>query len=138
MNDLRLLVDRSGSMQNILNSTLSGLNEFIGAQRFLPTADQSTVTLHTFDDLYETPIPSTPLRDFPTITATDISPRGMTALYDAIGNMFAEMDMTPSIVVIVTDGEENASKEFTKYQVMEQIKERRRLGWTFILSLIHI
>jgi len=132
MNDLRLLVDRSGSMQSILNSTLSGLNEFVGAQRLLPTADQTSVTLHTFDDLYETPIPSTPLRDFPTITDMNISPRGMTALYDAIGNMFADMPMTPSTVVIVTDGEENASKTFTKNQVMEQITERRRLGWTFI------
>lgn len=130
--DLRILVDRSGSMQHIMLSTLSGLNEFIDSQKLLPTADKTTVTLHTFDDMYATPISKTPLHDFPTITAMDISPRGMTALYDAIGYMFAEMPMTPSIVVIVTDGEENASKEFTKNQVMEQITERRRLGWTFI------
>ncbi len=130
MSDLHLLVDRSGSMQNIMGSTLSGLNEFIGSQRLLPT--NTTVTLHTFDDMYETAITQTPIHEFPTITARDISPRGMTALYDAIGKMFADMPMTPSTVVIVTDGEENSSKEFTKNQVMEQITERRRLGWTFI------
>jgi hypothetical protein len=132
MSDLRLLVDRSGSMQHILRSTLSGLNEFIGSQRLLPTADKTTVTLHTFDEMYETAIAPTPLHEFPTITAADISPRGMTALYDAIGKMFADMPMTPSTVVIVTDGEENSSKEFAKHHVMEQITERRRLGWTFI------
>jgi hypothetical protein len=132
MSSLHLLVDRSGSMQNILTSTLSGLNEFIGAQRLLPTADHTTVSLHTFDDVYETPIQNTPLHEFPNITATDISPRGMTALYDGIGLLFAGMTYDPAIVVIVTDGEENASKEFTKTQVMEQITERRRHGWTFI------
>ncbi len=130
--DILLLVDRSGSMQHILTPTVSGLNEFVGAQRLLPTAQDSFVTLHTFDDTYETPIPRTPLNQFPLITEMDIGPRGMTALYDAIGLMFSKVSMTPATVVIVTDGEENASKQFTKYQVLEQITERRRMGWTFI------
>jgi hypothetical protein len=130
--DLLLLVDRSGSMEQILTSTLSGLNEFIGSQKLLPNAENTWTTLHTFDDVYETPIPRTKLTQFPEITRNDISPRGMTSLYDAIGRMFADMSMKPCIVVIVTDGIENASKEFTKTQVMDKITQRRELGWTFI------
>ena len=130
--DIHILVDRSGSMEHILTPTVSGLNEFMGSQKHLPGAENTFVTLHTFDDQYETPIPRTPLAEVPTITVWHIAPRGMTALYDAIGHMFADMPMTPAKVVIVTDGEENASKQFTKRQVMDQITERRRLGWTFI------
>jgi len=131
-NEVVLLVDRSGSMQHILSPTISGLNEFVTSQKCLPNAATTYITLHTFDDQYETPVPRTLLEHFPIITAMDIGPRGMTALYDAIGFMFSEMPMTPATVVIVTDGEENASKEFRKDSIMEQITERRRLGWTFI------
>ena len=125
--DITLLVDRSDSMTTILDSTLSGLNEFIGSQP--PT---SIASLHTFDDLYETSIPPTLISEFPTIERTHIEPRGTTALYDAIGHMLSEMTMEPSTIVIITDGQENSSKKFTKGQVMDQITERRRLGWTFI------
>ncbi len=131
--DIHLLVDRSGSMDKIITPTVSGLNEFVGSQKHLPNAATTFITLHTFDDKYETPIPRTPLAQFPTITAVDIGPRGMTALYDAVGTMFTEIPMmTPTTVVIVTDGEENASKEFKNRHIMDQITERRRLGWTFI------
>jgi hypothetical protein len=127
-----IVVDRSGSMANIFTATLAGINEFIYGQSQLPTADSILVSLIAFDHTVERPIHNKPIKSV-TVDPNSISPRGNTALYDAIGSTFeSSPSFDPRIVVILTDGKENSSKKFTCANIMEQINERRRHGWTFI------
>jgi hypothetical protein len=111
-----VLVDRSGSMQTLNPSLVSKeLTNFIKDQ----TGGKVTVTAAKFDDQYEIFIKNE-LAQNVTITEKDIEPRNTTAFYqsfcrliDDIGQELADMtDVRPGkiIIVVLTDGEENASK----------------------------
>lgn len=137
MTDLSLLVvvlDRSGSMTSIKNDMEEGLNGFLAAQKKEP--GDCRLTFAQFDTEYEVLADYIDLKDAPYFTLT---PRGSTALYDAIGQTLATVDeglrkATPKpeniIVCIVTDGQENASKEWTSEKVKELI-ESRPYNWKF-------
>lgn len=148
-----IILDRSGSMVSIRDSTIIAFNEFIGSQKEVPgTAD---VMLVRFDG-YETypgslPIDppayeimyNKPLGEVPELTKQVLSPRGSTALNDAIGKTIIDLGTTLSlktenerpskvIVAIFTDGGENASTEFTRQAVAALIKEQtEKYNWTF-------
>ena len=101
---IEMIVDRSGSMQPLLAATVSGLNEFMGAQRAqLPDASSATVRLHVFDQAVETVWPEgTRLLSAPRVTERDVFPRGTTALLDAIGMTLGSLPIDePRIVCIV-------------------------------------
>jgi hypothetical protein len=88
--------------------------------------------LTTFDDKVEKPVKDVPIHDFE-LDESHITPRGMTALYDAIGAQLENMPFKiPRIVVIITDGDDNSSRIFNPTAISEQITERRKFGWTFI------
>ena len=77
--------------------------------------------------------------DLATISGLDparYQPRGTTPLYDAIGTMIYRLDRRGEaedvVVVIVTDGLENASREYASGQVHRLIEERKKSGWTFV------
>jgi uncharacterized protein YegL len=127
-----IVIDRSGSMATIFDATVQGLNEFLTRQCELPNADDIRVSVFTFDHDVEYPIQTMPVK-LVVIDPTIISPRGTTALYDAIGFALEQaLTFDPRIVVIITDGYENASRRFKCHEIMEQINERRRHGWTFM------
>ena len=126
-----LVVDRSGSMSSIQKDAQGGINALIKAQA--EAEGECLVTLVQFDTQYEFVFKANPAKGLPEYT---LIPRGMTALLDATGRALAETqeyiaslaeDDRPGLVtfVIVTDGEENSSKEFTKDQVMAAIKARQ-------------
>ena len=132
---IELIVDRSGSMQNLLGATVSGLNEFVDMQRSqLRDAVRATVRLHVFDDQVETRWnEGQRLVSAPCVTEHDVMPRGSTALLDAIGQTLGVLPVhEPRIVCIVTDGEENSSRHWTREGVLELIARLKRHGWTFI------
>lgn len=134
-----LIVDRSGSMSTIAQATQDALQEFISAQKALP--GKFTVDTVFFDDRYE----ERAVMVNPKKASLDLrlEPRGMTAMYDAIGkklNSFsAELSKLdpkrkPSkvLVAIATDGMENASVEYRQAAVSALIKEKQELhGWNF-------
>jgi uncharacterized protein YegL len=131
-----MLVDRSGSMSSSLDEMESGLNSFITDQAALPGS--GAVMLAEFDDRYEVAWPMQPLSGAPRYY---LRPRGRTALYDAIGRYIGDInerlgqenEYRPVIVVIVTDGAENASHEWDLPTVKEWIKHQREVyGWTFV------
>jgi hypothetical protein len=111
-----VLVDRSGSMQALNPSVISKeLTQFIKDQ----TGGKVTVTAARFDDKYEVFIKNE-LAQNVSITENDIEPRNMTAFYqsfcrliDDVGNELSDMtDVRPGkvVIVVLTDGEENASQ----------------------------
>jgi hypothetical protein len=136
---IAVLVDRSGSMALIRTDAEGAVNQFVEDQRNEPGA--CTVRLDQFDSEFENVYPSTDIKDVPKFV---LSPRGATALTDAIGKTVTEFgaelaalpeDERPGtvIVVIVTDGYENASREWTTPAVHNLITEQQdKYNWKFV------
>jgi hypothetical protein len=138
---IAIILDRSGSMQSCRESTVAGFNEFIRTQAELP--GEAKVKLVQFDDRYETVFDMN-LKSCPELTQNTFSPRGSTALLDAQGRTIVELGRElaalpeherPAKVVVVTltDGLENASKEYTLDRIGELIREQRdKYNWEFV------
>lgn len=136
---VNVILDRSGSMDSIRDATISGYNEYLRGL----LADKDTeysISLTQFD----APLANAeltisyvdrPLADVPTLSRETYQPRGNTPLYDAIGETVRRVDPIingrPVLCVIITDGLENASREFTKESVKKLIQEKSANGWTF-------
>jgi hypothetical protein len=137
--DITMVLDRSGSMQSIKDDTIGGFDAFISEQRRLP--GRCTVSLVQFDNVYEEVYTGRDLADVPSLT---LVPRGSTAMLDAIGRAVnaagARLAAMPEdgrpgtvIVGIMTDGLENASREFTYPTVKALIQQQEQVyGWTFM------
>jgi len=138
-----LVLDRSGSMSSIAQDTIGGFNRFITDQRAVP--GDCTVTLVQFDThAIETVCDARPVHQAPLLNERTFLPRGGTPLYDAIGQTIhatgkflkdkPEAERPAKVVfVIITDGEENSSREFTQARVFELIKEQRDIyKWEFV------
>lgn len=136
---IAVLLDRSGSMESIKSDTEGGFNAFIDGQRGDPL--DIRVTLAQFDTEYEVVYANRPVADVPPL---DLQPRGMTALYDAVGKLItdvgSELDAQPEderpgrvTVVVLTDGHENSSKEWTHDAVGKAIaRQERDYSWDFV------
>ncbi len=139
---IAVVLDRSGSMMGVREATINGLNEFIKGQKEIP--GEATFTLAQFDHEHSLTFDSVPLASVPTITNEMYVPRGNTALFDAIGKTIdtlgeklasmAEAERPGKVIVVVqTDGEENASKLFTAAQIKEKIKHQTdKYSWQFV------
>ena len=131
-----VLVDRSGSMSQCRDEMERGLNDFVVDQASLPQA--GALMLGQFDDRYEVVMPMRPISGAP---AYYLKPSGRTALYDAVGKYITDVNerlaqdntYRPVIMCIITDGAENASKEWTLEAVQKWIEHMRTVyGWTFV------
>lgn len=139
--DIIFLVDRSGSMSGLEEKTISGFNKFVEQQ--LSFDGKTYVTCVLFDDEYEVLFKS---REAVNVRLTDESyyVRGCTALLDAIGRSIIETGHEYAtleeshrpgkvIMVITTDGQENASKDYSYKKVKELIKHQEdKYQWEFI------
>lgn len=133
------LLDRSGSMQAIADDTRGGFDAFIASQR--GQSGSTVVTLAQFDDKYEMVYQN---RAIDEVAPLALDPRGTTALLDAIGRYISEIgsalgglpeDQRPGsvMIVVLTDGHENASKEWTKDSVRQLISQQEeKYGWDFV------
>lgn len=136
---IALLVDRSGSMQTVKADAEGAIAAFIEAQQAIP--GQCLVRLADFDDKYRDVYPMTPIADVP---AYVLEPRGTTALLDGIGRLVTglgeELAAMPErerpgqvIVVVQTDGQENASHEWSLDAVNALItQQREQFSWDFV------
>lgn len=138
LTDITLVVDRSGSMDQIKDDAEGGVNAFITEQAKQP--GEALLTLVQFDTEYEFIHRGVAVKQVPKYK---LVPRGSTALLDAIGRAvnetgerLAKMDEKdrPGLVifVVMTDGQENSSKEFTKSQIKEMIQRQQNVyNWHF-------
>jgi hypothetical protein len=134
---VNVILDRSGSMQRTAAGTISGYNEYINGLR-ADKGSEYSVSLTQFDAPMAAPALTVtyldkPLAEVPELTEADYQPRGNTPLYDAIGECVRRVNAKGRavITVIITDGHENASQEFTKDGVKALIQEKEKQGWTF-------
>ncbi|MFZ1730145.1 MAG: hypothetical protein WAV84_08480 [Bacteroidota bacterium] len=139
------IIDRSGSMQPISGDAIGGYNSFLEKQSQLP--GEAVVTLVLFDHEYSRVCWAHPLDKAPLLDAGSYIPRGSTALLDAIGRTIddvREIGTVPPgfrtqteadkvIVVILTDGMENASRNYSQADIAQRIdKMRQEYGWEFV------
>lgn len=131
-----ILLDRSGSMAGLWNEAIGSINAYV---KGLPA--KAKVTADLFDtgtygqsDTYVR-VRDTTVNNWQDINTTEYSPRGGTPLNDAAGRLLTEVLAAKdkkAVVIIMTDGYENASKEFTLPQVKELIKKVEARGFEVI------
>lgn len=141
---ISVVLDRSGSMAHIADDIVGGFNQFLHEQRQREGDARLTLVQFDSDDPFEVLIDGRDLRDVHDLTREQYRPRGMTPLLDAVGRIILRTDNEVAarartgeaeedqIVVIVTDGLENASTEHTRPGVFELIEKRRGQGWVFV------
>lgn len=136
--EIAVVLDRSGSMTAIATDMVGGFTTFVENQRKLP--GECALSLYQFDHAYETLYEEKPLADVPPLR---LEPRGNTALYDAVGRTILQLGRRLSskpeherpgsvVVMIITDGHENASQEFSLSRLREMIKtQEEKYQWRF-------
>lgn len=142
LTEIVFILDRSGSMGNLVNDTIGGFNSFIETQK--QEDGEAVLTTILFDDKYEILHNGVDIKTVNPLTTKEYSARGMTALLDAIGktintvnerlNNTNEEDKPSKVIfVITTDGQENMSKEFKQAQVKEMIERQTNENkWQFL------
>ena len=141
---IAIILDRTGSMESIRDDTIGGFNAFLNAQK--AETGLATLTLVQFDsqDPYEIVHRFKPLSEIPELTRETFVPRASTPLLDAMGRGINDLEKSLSdlpeterpsrvVMVIITDGQENSSREFRKDQVGKMIREKQeKSSWQFV------
>ena len=136
-----MIVDESGSMSSHYDATTSGYGEFLNSQK--KDGIKTDITLITFEDGYvRTPYNMVGIEKAPPLTRENYNPNGMTNLLDAIGYTIEKIDAQlksinkaerPAVVVVIqTDGHENASKKYDNETIKALISKREERGWVFM------
>jgi len=140
------LLDKSGSMKTVENDTVGGFNTFIEEQKKVP--GEATITLVQFNDKCETTYTDVPLAHVAPLTVETYKPSGWTALNDAlaktINDVGSKLSAKPEherpskiIVLVMTDGEENSSKEFNGSDGLKKLSgmvthQTDKYSWEFV------
>lgn len=132
--NITVILDRSGSMDSCKTGMEKAFDSFIQEQR--KVEGECKVSLVQFDIEYEEVYSDLDIQNIPKL---HLQPRNMTALYDAIGKTIVNMKTKYStktfdkiICIIITDGYENASHEYSLQNVSEMIKQGQKDGWQFV------
>jgi hypothetical protein len=140
--DITIILDRSGSMESVKQDTIGGFNNFLSEQQ--KVEGEASLSLVQFDDQYEVVYVDKDILAADRLTENTFQPRGSTALLDAIGHTtiavgqrlaaLAEAERPDKVLlVIMTDGFENASHEFSAAQISEMINHQRNVySWEFM------
>jgi uncharacterized protein YegL len=141
--ELYFVLDRSGSMSNLVRSTIDGFNSMIEKQK-RETGGELFVSTVLFDDQSVVLHDHAPVADIQPLTERESVPRGCTALNDAFGAAIrhavghqrhaAENRRAEHVIfVIITDGYENASQKYSTRKIAQMVsKEQNDYGWEFI------
>ena len=142
LTELVFILDRSGSMSGLESDTIGGFNSMLAKQQAEPGECRITTVL--FDNNYEMLHDRTDLKAVSPITEREYFVRGSTALLDAIGRTINKIDnalkntakeyrANKVLFVVITDGMENASVEFSYRDVKSLVnKQKTKRNWEFI------
>lgn len=139
--EILFILDRSGSMAGLESDTIGGFNTMLAKQRALE--GEARVSTILFDNFFEVLHDRLDLKDMTDLTGEQYFVRGSTALYDAIGLgvgkiAAVEASLNPEtrpdkvVVVIITDGYENSSREYNLRRVRQLIDQQTKAGWEFL------
>lgn len=142
LTEMVFILDRSGSMEDLTEETIGGFNSLIKKQK--KESEKAVVTTVLFDDNYEILHDHLPIKKVKKMTTEDYYARGTTALFDAVGITIERIGKRLAgtkeknrpgqvIVIITTDGYENASREYSKSQIKKMIETKTRIHkWQFL------
>jgi len=142
LTELVFILDRSGSMGGLESDTIGGFNSVLMKQK--KEAGDANITTVLFDDQYELLHDRYNLREVSNITANEYFVRGTTALLDAVGKTISKMIHVQRraseeeragkvMFVIITDGMENASVEYSYNKINKMIDhQKKNYEWEFI------
>ena len=136
------ILDRSGSMESMIDDTIGGFNAFVSSQKQLG----GTMSLYLFDNEFDTIYEDLPISDVQLLTKATFIPRGGTALLDAIGKVIKNINNIAANtiyidifqeaahiqIIIMTDGFENSSKIYTSQHIKDLIQIHSQKGWDFM------
>lgn len=140
---VNFLLDRTGSMGVIKKQTISGFNEYLNALKKEAKDNKTKISmsLTQFDSVaVDVEYVDKDIKKVDELNEDTYQPRAMTPMYDAIGITIRETEKRmkkkrskPKVLfVIMTDGEENASKEYDQNSIKKLLKEKEKGDWTFI------
>lgn len=143
--DITILLDRSASMSGLTNTTIEGFNEFVNAQKEVEGTASLTVVQFAEPDKIQNFITAQDIKSVAPLThETYVANGHYTAYLDAIGRTINEtgerlhnlrISERPDkvIFVVLTDGLENASREFTRSAIRDMIKhQEEKYSWEFV------
>jgi len=140
--DVTIVLDESGSMEPLQQDTIGGVNQFIKDQRALP--GQCTLSLLKFNHEDRPVFTGRPIAEVSLLTPETYQPNGNTALLDALGRAIteagarlraiAEADRPGKVIMmVVTDGEENSSRTWTREKIKEAVEHQTNVyKWEFV------
>jgi hypothetical protein len=135
-----LVLDKSSSMGPLQEQTIKSVNEQIDTIKNSSKGIETTITFVQFNDRVQEKFFCEPIEKLQILTKDDYVPSGMTAMLDAIGLTVAKLKGLPDIndpetavlFVVITDGEENSSRTYTKNSIAELVTELAGTNrWTF-------
>ena len=141
--ELVFILDRSGSMSGLELDTIGGFNSVLEKQK-KDRNGEVNVTTALFDNEYELLHSKIPIQEVKPLTEKEYFVRGSTALLDAIGKTISQVKAEQNklktkeksgkvLFVIITDGMENASKEYTVNAIKKLISEQKeKENWEFL------
>jgi hypothetical protein len=130
--DLVFILDKSGSMCDLVEDTIGGFNSYIENEKVKAEDEKILVTLILFDTDYTVLYSRKPIDEVEKLTREQYFAGGCTALLDAVGKTIISLEKEVNnkvLVVITTDGLENSSRKFSKDQVKELIQSHE---WEFL------
>lgn len=140
--DITIILDRSGSMDAVKSDTIGGFNSFLSDQQ--KVEGEASLSLVQFDDQYEVVYLDKDINSADRLTDFTFQPRGSTALFDAVGRTINAVGQRLAslpeaerpdkvLLVVMTDGFENASREFNAAKISEMINHQRdAYKWEFM------
>lgn len=139
LTEIVVILDRSGSMASIKTDVIGGYDKFVADQKAAP--GECVLTLVQFDSQgIDTVLEAKPIHEVPSLV---LQPRDLTPLLDAMGRTITQVgdrlsktaeDKRPQkvIVLVITDGVENASKEYSRAQIKAMVEHQQKAyNWVF-------
>lgn len=138
-----IILDESGSMSSIHRESVNGLNETLqtiqSAQKTHGELQEHLVTLVFFNSNgIRTILENRPIEEVKLLKMEDFCPNACTPLFDAMGSSLSklryQLDKETKhqvLVTIITDGEENSSREYSGKMIKNMVGELKELGWVF-------
>jgi len=142
LKEVIFILDRSGSMQGLETDTIGGYNSMLDEHKV--GDGEVLLSLVLFDDRFQVIHNRQDIKSVSPLTKREYFVRGSTALYDAIGRSIQKINQVQNrlpegersekiIFVIITDGYENASREYNRAEIQRLITRHKQLfGWEFL------
>lgn len=150
---ITIVLDETGSMKKRHDEVVSGFNEFIESQKDKALGDCQVTLIKFNSEQGINTVYTEPIDEVPELKRSDYNPTGNTPLYDAVARGIKDTEecfnkvnavlgrligketeaATPMVVMLVmTDGEENSSQQYTREQVFKMVSDRKAKQWAFV------